>query len=165
MKKKILPFVILVVFFAALIFLLSSDKKTSKPSLEQNMENTNYVNDHIIDYVKIAGQEIKVELATTPAEKQQGLSGREKLAEGEGMLFVFDTTGKYGFWMKDMNFAIDMIWLGTQGEVVYIKKDARPESFPESFTPTAPAKYVLEVVAGFSEKHNLQIGERAEFIY
>ena len=123
------------------------------------------VNFDNIKEIKIAGQSIKVELASTPLEQAQGLSGRESLKENEGMLFVFDQPGKYSFWMKDMNFAIDMIWLTEDGEVVYIKKDARPESYPETYGPDKDAKYVLEVASGFSEKNNLKEGDRVEFMY
>src|SRR3989344_1094105 len=120
-------------------------------------------------YIKIAGQNIKVELALTPAEQEKGLSGRSELKEGEGMLFVFNNSDEYVFWMKDMNFAIDMIWLapfeGGDGEDmrgVYIKKDAQPESFPETYGPDINSKYVLEVVAGFSDKNNLKEGDGVE---
>ncbi len=78
------------------------------------------------------------------------------------MLFVFDKPDIYSFWMKDMLFPIDMIWISEDGKVVYIERDARPESYPNSFIPDAPAKYVLEVNAGFSEKNNLKVGDKVE---
>ena len=123
------------------------------------------VNFDNIKYVRIAGQNIKVELASTPVEKTKGLSGRSELQEGEGMLFVFSAPGRYPFWMKDMNFPIDIIWLSEDMEVVYIKKDARPELYPEIYGSDIDSKYVLEVVAGFSEKYNLKVGDRVEFTY
>lgn len=119
-----------------------------------------------IQYVKIANQEVRVDLALSEAEKNKGLGGREGLHENEGMLFVFDETGKYSFWMKDMKFAIDIIWIGENKEIIYIKKNATPESYPESFEPENPTrdtKYVLEIPAGFSEKNNLKIGDMVEF--
>lgn len=112
--------------------------------------------------INIAGQNIKIDIARTNAEKEQGLSGRVSLAEDSGMLFVFDKSGKYSFWMKDMNFPIDMIWLDQDLKVVYIQENATPESYPESFGPNENANYVLEVVAGFSEKNNLKVGDKAE---
>jgi hypothetical protein len=118
-----------------------------------------------IRYVKIAGQEVKVELALTPEIRTAGLSGRDGLKENEGMLFVFSKPGKFSFWMKEMNFPIDIIWLGEDLKVVYIKKDARPESYPESYGLDVNAKYVLEVNADFSEKNNLQVGDPAVFTY
>jgi uncharacterized membrane protein (UPF0127 family) len=66
--------------------------------------------------------------------------------------------------MKNMNFPIDIIWIGEDLRVVYIKKDAKPESYPEAFTPNQDAKYVLEVFSSFSEKNNLKVGDRVEFL-
>jgi len=122
------------------------------------------VNFDNIKYVKIARQNVKVELALTNMVRERGLSGRKELKENEGMLFVFDRPSKYSFWMKNMNFSVDIIWLGEDLRVVYIKKDARPELYPETYTPTENAKYVLEVPAGFSEKNNLKVGDSASFL-
>lgn len=144
--KKIWPFVI-VVIFVALFFGLNKNNQVTDSG----------------KYIKIAGQDIKVELAVTTEEQNQGLSGRAELGEEEGMLFVFNKPGKYPFWMKDMNFPIDIIWLDSDLRVVYIKKDARPESYPEAFGPDQDSKYVLEVVSGFSDKNGLKIGDIAEF--
>ena len=112
-----------------------------------------------ISQVTIRGVHIAVELADTPMEREQGLSARQDLAEGQGMLFVFDTPGRYGFWMKDMNFPIDIIWIDEDRKVVYIKENANPESYPNSFVSTEDAKYVLEVPARFSEKNNIKVGD------
>ena len=129
--------------------------------------------DNIIRYVRIAGVNIRVDLALTSTEQERGLSGRNILNNNEGMLFIFKYPGHYPFWMKDMNFPIDMIWLGEDLKVIYIKKDARPESYPATYGPEdvptqvgipteVGTKYVLEVVSGFSDKNNLQVGDRAE---
>lgn len=118
-----------------------------------------------IKIVKIAGQDVKVELAITSAEKEKGLSARQGLDENEGMLFVFDKPGEYAFWMKDMNFAIDIVWLDASNQVVHIEKNATPESYPNTFNPGVDAKYVLEVISGFSEKNNLKEGDSVIFTY
>ena len=114
--------------------------------------------------VKIAGQDIKVDIADTPEKQTQGLSGRPSLREDEGMLFIFKNPGLYSFWMKDMNFAIDMIWIGEDMRAVHIKKDARPEDGLTPFGPKVNSKYVLEVVSGFSDKYGLKEGDLAEFL-
>lgn len=118
-----------------------------------------------IKIVKIAGQDIKVELAKTIEVQQLGLSGREKLAENAGMLFVFDKIGKYYFWMKDMKFPIDMIWIDENMKVIFIKKDAKSTSPLQNFGPDIDSKYVLEVNANFSEKNNLKVGDEVKFVY
>lgn len=114
------------------------------------------------NFIRFAGQNVRVEIADTPAERELGLSGRERLGEKEGMIFVFDSPGRHAFWMKDMLFPLDIIWLDENLKVIYIKKDARPESYPEIFLPGEDAKYVLEVVAGFADKYNLKEGDGVE---
>lgn len=116
-----------------------------------------------IKYVKIAGENIKVELALDKEIQERGLSGRENLEAGTGMLFVFPKIGEYYFWMKAMNFSIDIIWIDEGMNVIYIKHDAQPEEFLETYGPEQNSKYVLEVNAGFSDKFNLKEGDRVEF--
>ena len=104
---------------------------------------------------------VDVEIADTPAARTQGLSGRHELAPGTGMLFVFDRPDTYGFWMPDMYFSIDILWLDVNKRVVHIEPDVSPESYPESFSPPAPALYVLEVPSGWSREHGISVGDRA----
>ena len=124
-----------------------------------------------VNYIKIAGKIIKTELALTPETQEKGLSGRKELKEDESMLFVFNHMDKYSFWMKDMNFPIDIIWLapfrnGDEKDlrIVYIKENAMPESYPEAFIPKEDSMYVLEVFSSFSEKNNLKEGDKVEFL-
>jgi len=123
------------------------------------------INFNIIKQVKIAGVTLDVNLATTKDSQEQGLSGRSELKENEGMLFIFSVPAQYSFWMKDMKFNIDMIWIGEDMHVVYIKNNAAPGSYPETYTPNKNAKYVLEVVPGFAQKNNLKVGDTVNFIY
>lgn len=115
--------------------------------------------------VKIAGQKIKVELAKTPKAQTKGLSGRKELAENQGLLFLFPVSQKRGFWMKDMNFPIDIIWLNN-GEVVDFAPNLPPavEITPPVYYPRAPVNAVLEVAAGFSQKNGLKIGDKLELL-
>lgn len=147
MKNNLISFSIIFLFVIALFYLLQ------KPNSEKIIQ------------VKIGGQDIKVDLALTSDEHSQGLSGRTVLEENEGLLFVFNKPDKYSFWMKDMNFPIDIIWISEDLKVVYLKKNALPAFYPESYAPAQDAKYVLEVISGFSEKNNLKVGDTVEFIY
>ncbi len=113
--------------------------------------------------VVIGGTEIRVALADTPRERQQGLSGKESLPEGEGLLFVFDTPGKYGFWMKDMHFPIDIIWLDERGTIVHVEKNVAPETYPTVFMPQMQALYVLEISAGFADMRGVSEGGETSF--
>ncbi len=104
---------------------------------------------------------VSVEVADTSEKRTLGLGDRIALLSGHGMLFVFETSDRYGFWMKDMHFALDMIWLDEDLKIVHIEKNVVPGSYPQIFKPEVPALYVLEVPAGFSEDHGLVLGDAA----
>lgn len=111
------------------------------------------------DSVYIGGVHVQVDIVDTPSAQEKGLSGRSELSTNEGMLFIFPEDGIYQFWMKDMLLSIDMIWISQSGKVVYIEKNATPESYPTVFGPDTPTRYVLEVPAGFSDMHGVSVGD------
>ena len=108
----------------------------------------------------IGDTQIVLELARTDAQKTLGLGGRTELDADHGMLFINTEEGEYGFWMKDMRFSIDILWLAEDGRVVDIKENAPPDSYPRVFAPRSPARLVLEVNAGFASSHHVNIGAR-----
>ncbi|PIR82475.1 hypothetical protein COU20_02095 [Candidatus Kaiserbacteria bacterium CG10_big_fil_rev_8_21_14_0_10_59_10] len=112
--------------------------------------------------MRIGGVPILVSIVETPDERARGLSGRESLAPDEGMLFIFPEDGYYSIWMKDMLFSIDILWLSAEGEVVDMRRDVAPETYPAGFSPHMPARFVLELPAGFSERNGIEIGSMAE---
>ncbi len=99
----------------------------------------------------------------TQTEKTKGLSGVIKMGENYGMLFIYNNPDKYGIWMKDMNFPIDIIWLDAEKKVIDIKENALPESFPNVFYPQSPATYIIELNAGTAEKEKINIGDIVVF--
>ncbi|OGE86608.1 MAG: hypothetical protein A3J48_01550 [Candidatus Doudnabacteria bacterium RIFCSPHIGHO2_02_FULL_46_11] len=102
---------------------------------------------------------LDIELAKTETEKFQGLSGRKSFPEKTGMLFIYDSPGYYSFWMKDMHFSIDIVWLDGNWQVVDIVEHVTPETFPRSSHPKEKAVYALEVNAGLVAKNAWQIGQ------
>ncbi len=112
--------------------------------------------------LEIGNTVIKIEIADTDLARAQGLSGRSSLPTDSGLLFIFSTPGKPGFWMKDMHFPIDIIWLDEDWRVAAITANLAPETYPQVFYPPTPIKYVLEVNAGLAEKNQLKIGNRAK---
>ena len=116
---------------------------------------------------------VQAEVVDTDAARQLGLMFRENLPEGRGMLFVFEDEGRYGFWMKNMKFPIDIIWIDKEKRVVDIKPNLSPcqevrESFAgghrdkgcEIFEPRAKALYALEVEVGFCRRNKIKIGDK-----
>lgn len=110
--------------------------------------------------ITVGGIKIQVEVASTEAERQAGLSGRAGLAAGQGMLFEFSQPGDYGFWMKDMNFPIDILWADQSGTVVTIWPNLSPATYPQSFHPASPAQYVLELPANFAAQNGIAVGSK-----
>lgn len=113
--------------------------------------------------VVINGHAVEIEVARTPEEQARGLSGRESLAENAGMLFVYEQSITPSFWMKEMNFPLDIIWIGEDKKIVDITENMLPETYPQTFQPKALVQYVLEVNAGWAKNHNISIDDRAEF--
>lgn len=113
--------------------------------------------------VSVGESSVKVYIAKTPEEQQKGLSVFDTLPPYTGMFFVFDTDDIYGIWMKDMKFAIDIIWIDAEGRIVDITEHATPESYPHIFIPRAPARYVLEVVSGFVEQRSITPADLVDF--
>lgn len=137
--------------------------KISGCPLSSQTEQTS--NNETIKQVKIKGATVQVELVREPAKQAQGLAGRASLPENQGMLFVFEKPGQYSFWMKDMRFALDIIWISADGQIVDLAQNISPETYPQqTFKPKKPALYVLEVNAGFAKKHGLTRGDKVEFI-
>ena len=120
--------------------------------------------------VSIGGTTYAVDLAITPEERQQGLSGREHLPQDAGMLFVFEDERELHFWMKGMHFPLDIIWINAQCSLVDVSADV-PTSPPDAdnnqiprVQSPAPARYVLEVNAGEAARNGLRAGDTVEFL-
>lgn len=107
---------------------------------------------------------IKIELADTQEKRVAGLMFRASLPEDSGMLFIFDEEADYGFWMKNMIIPLDMIWIDSKKIIVDITKNALPcKEECLSIHPKRAAKYVLEVNSGYTDAHNINVGDKVEF--
>ncbi len=124
--------------------------------------------DKRISFLEINGQTLRIEVADTDSERMKGLSGRENIGENEGLLFVFEKEGNYGFWMKDMNFPIDIAWINKDKKIINIEKNVSPDTYPKvfygsDFIKNEKSLYVLETSAGFFEKNKIEIGDVLKF--
>ncbi len=100
----------------------------------------------------------RVEIADSEHERAVGLSGRESLDEIEGLLFVFPEADQHSMWMKDMKFAIDIIWIDENFEIIEIQRNLTPDSWPQKFRPRRPAKYAIETNIHFSDTFGFREG-------
>lgn len=115
----------------------------------------------ILVELAVHGQSFTVEVADTPAKKELGLGKRDVLPEGRGMYFPFAEARTWAFWMKDMRFPIDIVWI-RQGTVVDIHRDVPvPEGGRlETYASIEPVDAVLELPAGTAEKAGIRAGDK-----
>lgn len=124
--------------------------------------------------VTIRDQTIIVEIAASVETQAKGLSGRQTLEENKGMLFVFEQTGQHSFWMKEMKFPLDIVWIkdgetcppstGAEGDCGRVVDMVTNAPVPEEdrilkYIPEKEANYVLEVNAGLVDRYGWQIGD------
>jgi hypothetical protein len=102
---------------------------------------------------------IDIEIADNDYERQLGLMNRQSMEEMQGMLFIFPQETYQSFWMLNTLFSLDMIFINSKKEIVTIHKNTTPLS-EQSYPSSEPAIYVLEVNAGFCERHNVQLGDK-----
>jgi uncharacterized membrane protein (UPF0127 family) len=104
------------------------------------------------------------DVVDTGALRQRGLMFRDSLPAGTGMFFVFDQEEVYPFWMKNMKFPIDIIWIDAARRVVYVASSVPAcASDPCAvYTPASKAKYVLEIPAGDAMKYGIAVGDQIQ---
>ena len=119
--------------------------------------------------VRIGDATYKVDMSVLPKERQQGLSGRMQMERDSGMLFVFEEEQQLYFWMKEMHFPLDIIWIDGECRLLEVAADvptpppnASNDEIPRAQSPS-PARYVLEVHAGEAARKGLKQGDTVEF--
>ena len=155
-------FIIIVVGLLIAVFslvFLKQDNKDKQTDTSFNYEISQLKTKSIFYKEK----EFKTYIADTDSSRELGLSVFNALLDNEAMLFVFERSKIYPFWMKGMKFPIDILWLDEHKNIVSIKENARPEDFPETYSPRQKALYVLEFKSGFVEKEKITLGD--EFIW
>jgi len=145
MKKLIL----LIIFFVAIFYFADLNIRT-------NQEDGDWDNK-----VVIGECEFRLEFVSDNVSRQRGLSNRDNLCDKCGMFFEFPTKDKQSFWMKDMNFDLDIIWIA-DNEVVSIEKNVA-HNFKGTLLSPSPADKVLEINAGKSDECNIKRGSILNF--
>ncbi len=126
-----------------------------------NLFKRTFAKEHLAT-LKVRDVQITIEIADTESALAHGLSDRPSLPSDRGMLFIFPTVEPHSFWMKDMHFPLDMIWINNNQIVAItdrIPPPAETGGVPQIVSPGVPTDKVLEVNAGFAKQHNIQIGD------
>lgn len=152
MFKKIFLGAILLIFVAYLgaYFFKNKENLPSDKVFENNIINLN-------------GYNFKIETADTEGARSQGLSGRESLCSECAMLFIFGKKDKRSFWMKDMKFDLDMLWIAGD-EITQIDKNVSAlKGINETRISKFPVDKVLEINAGESDRLGIMVGDKVKF--
>lgn len=151
MKKKIIYLTIIILTVSSIFYIQS----------KKNIENicSKYVQKEIL----INNTKIHADIADNDCKRELGLSKRQYM-EKDGMFFVFENSGNYNFWMKDMNFPIDILWIDQDYKIIGIKKSIATSTYPETFGSEYYSRYILELSSGFSDKNNIKIGDKIIFV-
>lgn len=149
-------------------FLLAILSVSSFESNVKGLQNNTSINGNATDFFRIMiktvlinGFKVLLAIASTDELRIKGLSGSEKLSENEGMLFLFDKPSKQGFWMNEMKYPIDIIWLNANNSVVHVEKSLDPCKIFLAcpvYSPQSDSLYVLELSAGFADRHSIKNG-------
>lgn len=171
MKTLVVAIVLIGVIVCTMLFMQNNQRQIEETQTENELVK-NLAPDTRTDEEKVIADwyaplipftfgriSMQASIADTNEERAQGLSDTPYIPIGIAKLFIFDTSEKWSFWMKDMNYPIDIFWLDANGHVVHVVENASPDSYPEfSFVPPTPAKYVIETKAGFAKENNIGVG-------
>jgi len=136
----------------ALFILILAVVLLHEPSISQ-------FKDYQKNQARIGTKTYTLHLAQTEEQKTRGLSYSKYLKSNEGMLFEFETPGFYGFWMKNMNYSIDILYL-RDNRIVDIKENVHPSSYPTVYQPVITTNRVVELNAGEVAKNRAVIGSK-----
>ena len=106
---------------------------------------------------------VKMDALTTKQEQMKGYTNRTRPEDNHGFLYVLDKPSRYAYWMKNMLFTTDVVWLDGQLRVIDLKASVKPETYPDQiFEPIQPASYMLEFPDGFITRNRITIGDTVD---
>lgn len=114
-------------------------------------------------YLKAPKGTIRLLIAKNPSSREHGLSGYESLPADQGMLFIFPRAGSVSFWMKDMKFPLDIVWIASNGKILGVTENISPKTYPKSFVSPGDVQFVLELNANTATAFGLRKGVALSF--
>jgi len=169
-KNKIFQIIVGIVL-VAFIALMLADLFTKKPKSSRIIKNNNqtevykFTKHGELSFQSVDSEYISnldIEIADNDYERGQGLMYRTDMEENQGMLFVFPFESRQSFYMKNTIISLDMIFINSNLEIVTIHKSTEPYAL-DSYASTGPAQYVLETIAGYTDKYKINVGDKVIF--
>lgn len=109
--------------------------------------------------IQINETKLKIEVADTELEREEGLMNRTSMPQDQGMIFIFDSEQVITFWMKNTLIPLDIIFINSNGEIVNIAKNTKVNQTTELYSSERPMLYAIEVNAGWTTSNNVKIGD------
>jgi uncharacterized membrane protein (UPF0127 family) len=164
-NKILFPIIGIVGVIVVLYYIVQSKALPPPPGLMSNSTSENGKSNmtYATKVIHAPKGDIKVEISDTEDKEELGLSNRESLDQNSGMLFVFSDPGSYQFWMKDMHFPVDVVWINADKKVVSMNTNMSPDTYPKTFSPVSDILSVLELNAGATSKFGIATGTILQF--
>lgn len=158
-RKALLGLVAVLVAGAGLLVLVMN----RQPEPSERPADSTATSGYAARQLRVNGQQFTLDVADTVDKQQLGLGRRASLPAGKGMLFVYPAEAERCFWMKDMNFAIDIIWLDGDKRIVHIEPEVSPDTYPKTYCPREAAQYVVELGSGAAGRAGMKPGQQLDF--
>jgi uncharacterized membrane protein (UPF0127 family) len=169
-KGPMMIYVLLFVVVSILMITLNQTRKRNSGN-SRNVENTRssnpdqFTKEGELDFLNAQGDiisSIEIEIADDDLQTQRGLMYRRSMKQNRGMLFIFPDEEERSFWMKNTLISLDILYVNADKEIVSISENA-PTKSEQSIWSEAPAKYVVEVNAGYVAQYGIAVGDKIQF--
>ena len=164
-RKRMPVLIIFAVIVAGVMFYLDGYQKSASKSDEGNVKSYSAINfkkQGELSFTEAGGKSIShsdIEIADDDSKRANGMMYRSKMEEDQGMLFIFPNEAYQSFWMLNTVLSLDIIFINADREIVNIHKGTTPFS-KQSYPSTAPAQFVVEVLAGYCDRHGIKAGDK-----
>lgn len=166
-KIALIGFIALILLIVLILSLSDNEENYTPTTFETVKDEPQFVKEGELYFLqKESGDTLKrivIEIADNDQERNQGLMYRSAMADSLGMLFIFDQEEEQSFWMKNTILTLDILYANAAGEVLTMYKYTTPYS--EAPIPSyGKAKYVVEVIGGFTDRYNIQQGDKISYV-
>ncbi|TDJ55159.1 MAG: DUF192 domain-containing protein [Ignavibacteria bacterium] len=154
--SKVVTIIVLIavaVFFIVNNFITNNEPEVKYYNFKKEGELT------FTDSLGTTKIKIDLEIADNEYERQLGLMNRKSMEENQGMLFIFQYERMQSFWMRNTLIPLDMMFVNKDNKIITIHKNTKTLS-AQSYPSTGPAKYVVEVIGGFTDKYKIEVGDK-----
>ncbi|WPP52379.1 DUF192 domain-containing protein [Catalinimonas niigatensis] len=164
--RKMLVVLAVVAVIVALVYWLGDDNNEVTYIPDEPAEEPNFVKEGELFFLGNDTSDtlasIAIEVADDNEQRSQGLMYRTSMPDSTGMLFIFERAQAQNFWMKNTKIPLDIMYVDTDSTIFMIYKSVMPYS-EKSIPSVDDALYVVEVNGGFSNRYNIEEGDRITF--